>query len=322
MGLRILENIQLRDRNYLRFEAVAAKLAVLIDRSGAKVLSDLINQVNEFRILGEGSNVLLKSSPFPLLVHVATKGIEYSPQGTDVLVKVQAGENWSALVDTVAARGLYGIETLALIPGSVGAAPVQNIGAYGQEVGNVIEEVEVLNLLSGEIHIFRNVDCEFAYRSSIFKKPESRYDLILSVTMKLSSVAPAGVTETPTQIAERIKQTRRSKLPDPTAQPNVGSFFHNPIVSEADVARLKDVTENMPVFPHGALFKLSAAWLIEQSGWKGYKENGVGVSDKHALVFVNHSSPTAEPLLALAQKVISDVRSKFGVTLTMEPAVF
>lgn len=321
MGLRVLKNVPLRDYNYLRFESVAERFAFLDDESGIADLCNLVREAEEFRILGEGSNVVMSADRFPLLVQIAMKGIESSTRGTDVFVKVKAGENWSDLVDTTAARGLYGMESLALIPGSVGAAPVQNIGAYGQEVGNVISEVEVLDMQTGKVRLFTPDECRFGYRSSVFKRTESRFLVILSVTFKLSTLAGA-LTETPLQIAEGIKSTRRSKLPDPNIQPNVGSFFHNPVLSSADIERLKRLFNTMPVFPHGNAFKVPAAWFIEKAGWKGHREGDVGVSEKHALVMVNHGAASAEPLLRLASKVVSDVESKFGVRLNMEPALF
>jgi len=321
-GLRVQQNVSLRDFNYLRFDSVAETFAFLDNRTAIPELCELVKKHGEFKILGEGSNVLLGTPRFPLLVQVAMKGIVFTPKGDDVLVKVEAGESWMELVDLTASRGLFGIETLALIPGSVGAAPVQNIGAYGQEVGNVIEDVEVLNLRTGKTQIYRASECEFKYRSSIFKKPEHRDDVILSVTLKLSAKAPAGVSETPTEIAERTKQTRRSKLPDPKVTPNVGSFFHNPVLTEAELLKVKSIAHDVPVYPHGEFFKVSAAWLIERSGWKGHREGDVGVSPQHALVLVNYAATTAAPLLDLASKITKDVEAKFGVRLAIEPARF
>lgn len=321
MSLRVLKNVPLRNYNYLRFDSVAEKFAVLEERAGISELCSLVQNAESFKILGDGSNVVMKASRFPLLLHVGMKGIEYSSDRNEVLVKVAAGESWSELVDVVAARGLYGIESLALIPGSMGAAPVQNIGAYGQEVGNVIHEVEVLDLQTGQVRLFSAMECQFEYRNSIFKRPESRYLLILSVTMRLQQQSDL-TAEKPVAIAEKIKATRRSKLPDPKTHPNVGSFFHNPVLSPADIDRLKRESESMPVFPHGDGFKVPAAWFIEQAGWKGYRDGDVGISEKHALVMVNHGASTAEPLLALAAKIVADVKAKFGVRLTMEPALF
>jgi UDP-N-acetylmuramate dehydrogenase len=157
--MRLLQNVPLKNYNYLRFEAVAEQFAKLESCRGFQELCDLVKQKGQFHILGEGSNILLNAARFPLVIQVAIKGIDFRSKGKDVFVKAQAGENWSDFVDATTKMGLFGIECLASIPGSVGAAPVQNIGAYGQEVGSVIDQVEVLNLRTGEDKNYRGNEC-------------------------------------------------------------------------------------------------------------------------------------------------------------------
>src|SRR5690554_8013241 len=287
-------------------------------------------------VLGGGSNLIFAGVFDGLILHMAIPGRYWEQVGEDSAVLVlAAGENWHESVLYAARAGYRGIENLALIPGTAGAAPVQNIGAYGVELCDTLKAVTALDRTTMEVVELPTADCEFAYRDSLFKHQPGRY-IILEIRLALSRTEPMKLgyrdlqeylgsedTDqlTPLAVAEAVMAVRRRKLPDPAVLPNAGSFFKNPVVSQAQfediVSRFPDVVS----YPVAEGVKLAAAWLIDQAGWKGYRNATVGVHNRQALVLINHSGGSGQDILALAQEVRESVRNKFGVELEQEPGI-
>lgn len=287
-----------------------------------------------WHILGGGSNLVLPHQVQGLVLKISNVGKALKAEDADAFyVNGNAGENWHEFVQWTLSQGFYGLENLSLIPGTVGAAPIQNIGAYGLEVKDLIHEVECLNLETGKLQIFQNKDCRFSYRDSFFKQEGAGKYLVWSVTFKLpkknqlrleygeikKELATLGLTESAVNIAKAVISTRSKKLPDPKVIGNAGSFFKNPIVSKAKKDELLSQYPNLVSYPFEDGFKLAAGWLIDQTGWKGKQLGPVGMYEKQALVLVNHGGAEAADVWKLASRVISDVESKFGVTLEPEP---
>lgn len=327
-------NVSLRDLNTLRLQSKAAWFvsATTVDEVQRAVCEARAKGLSPIA-LGGGSNVILGPEIDALVVHLNILGRELIEDAEDhVVVRVGAGEGWHETVLWAHQKGYYGLENLALIPGSVGAAPVQNIGAYGVEVENFIVQVNVVDGLSGEPKTLRNEDCGFGYRDSVFKRDSGKHWVITSVDFRLSK-EPVCCLEypdlrkisddkpvTPASILEEVVAIRTRKLPDPNVQPNVGSFFKNPIVSREHARTLKDEHDAMPQFPvQGGGIKLSAAWMIDYLGWRGIEEAGVKVADQHALVLINESASFAPELIVLADKIRASVRRIFNVELEIEP---
>jgi UDP-N-acetylmuramate dehydrogenase len=280
----------------------------------------------ELRVLGGGSNLLIADQGVPgLVVQVATRGIALSIEGKHGLLTVQAGEAWDDVVSLAIEQGLAGIECLTGIPGSTGATPIQNVGAYGQEVAGVIDSVEVLDRSTGAVRWLPASECEFAYRDSRFKRSD---ELVLAVRFRLrrdgvptvrypelARIVGEGATLHEVRAAVRALRTSKGMLIDDTFVPSAGSFFVNPVLSSERAAALPE----MPKFVVDAGVKLSAAWLIEHAGFaRGTRRGGVGISDKHSLALVNHGGSATE-LLALAGEIQRAVLDAFGVPLALEP---
>ncbi|MDZ7789563.1 MAG: UDP-N-acetylmuramate dehydrogenase [Xanthomonadales bacterium] len=286
-------------------------------------------------VLGGGSNtIFLADYPGRVIVN-HMRGVEIQACGDDVLVSAAAGENWHALVRRCLDEGLYGIENLVMIPGSVGAAPMQNIGAYGVELADVFESLDALDRHTGRIVALGQADCRFAYRDSRFKSVDRDRFLIGRVTLRLSrrfkpDTAYASLRAeldrlgigrpTARQLAAAVMRLRRHRLPAPSRLANAGSFFKNPVV-EADAAT--SVLAEHPNLPHWPMpdgrCKLAAAWMIEQLGWKGRSLGRVGVYRNHALVLVNHGGARPAELARLVDAITNSVRRSFGLTLEPEP---
>jgi UDP-N-acetylmuramate dehydrogenase len=253
-------------------------------------------------------------------------------------LKVAAGENWHELVEYSLDNGFYGLENLSLIPGSVGAAPIQNIGAYGVELKDVFAELSALNIQSGLMVTFTNESCQFGYRDSIFKQSLKDQYIITSVTFKLRKVPElnleypalrAALIDIPEgeitveQVSAAVIAIRQSKLPDPVQIPNVGSFFKNPIIPVSQFEHLKSSYPTIVSYPIDAQrVKLAAGWLIDQAGWRGREVNGVKVHRDQALVLTNPGKLEGKLILQLADSVVASVQEKFGVVLEMEPRVY
>jgi UDP-N-acetylmuramate dehydrogenase len=287
-------------------------------------------------VLGGGSNVLL-TGDFPgLVLHLATEGKQVvSGDETHHFVRAAAGENWHAFVQWTLAQGIGGLENLSLIPGSVGAAPVQNIGAYGLEIKDVFHSATVFDPATGATREMTAADCGFGYRDSVFKREARRGLVILDVTFALArqwrpnlryaelaqAVTAQGLDHpTAQQVADTVIDIRRRKLPDPATIGNAGSFFKNPVVSHAQCAAL---LERFPALVHHAQpdgsEKLAAGWLIDQCGWKGRNLGAAGVYPKQALVLVNNGGATGAEVVALAAAIQADVLAQYGVALEAEP---
>lgn len=289
-------------------------------------------------VLGGGSNVVF-TRHFPgSIIHMANKGITIQsvPSSEKVLVTAAAGEEWDHFVRYCVEHGCYGTENLVAIPGNVGAAPVQNVGAYGVEAKDIIHAVRAIDMASGEVRIFSADECQFAYRNSIFKgECKDRY-VIVSVTFELTTefcpdlnyraisdaLTSAGIVNpTPQQLTDIITDIRWRKLPRPEEVGSAGSFFKNPIVSADHYQRLLENYPDMVAYSVADGFKLAAGWLIEKAGWKGRDMGRCGVYEKQALVLVNRGGCTGQEVLALADAVTKDVNTLFGVTLEKEAII-
>lgn len=291
-------------------------------------------------ILGGGSNILLQDDYPGLVIRIALKGIKIHQDTSDadsILLTVAAGEIWHDLVSFALAKGCYGLENLALIPGSVGAAPVQNIGAYGVELADVLVSVRYYDRAEQMIVELPAGDCKLGYRDSIFKHALKGRAVILSVTIKLSRTPEpkldypalqqvlktkldAGEDISAQDVFDAVCAVRRSKLPDPAVLGNAGSFFRNPVISREHYQRLLTRWPNLPAYSTADpdQVKLPAAFLIEQAGWKGKRQGDAGVHTQQALVLVNHGNATGSELLALAKAVADSVEEISGVRLEPE----
>lgn len=331
--MKFLENHLLLEHNSLRLPAQAKWFCEVDDAESVKeALAFAQAQKVGLLPIGEGTNLLLLGEVNALVMRNRIAGIHLK----DDQVWVGGGENWHALVVKMVARSLFGIENLALIPGTAGAAPVQNIGAYGVELADSLVSVDAIDMRSHEALTLTRAECEFGYRDSRFKREP--FWFITGITLALSAhrktvdtypgikrylsehgLAPAGDT-----VFEAVTAIRREKLPDPEKMPNVGSFFKNPVLPETLVVRLKARYSDMPTFDSDQGVKVSAAWLIESAGLKGHSVGGFMVSPQHALVIVNEGHVLGEPgsskdLQQLVDDIRREIDRRYGVTLEVEP---
>jgi UDP-N-acetylmuramate dehydrogenase len=336
-GYTLIENAPLAARNTLRVAARARLLAEIRDAAKLPELLDFPGvRDRPLLVLGEGSNLLLTGDFDGTVVAMATRGVQVEQDGEVARIAVAAGERWDDFVRWTLGQGFAGLENLILIPGTVGAAPIQNIGAYGTEVAEFIESVEAWDLHGRRVVSLDNAACAFAYRYSLFKREPGRY-IVTAVRFALprqrglrtdyagirEELARMGVDKpAPFHVAEAVVHLRTRKLPDPAVIGNAGSFFKNPVVEAARGESLKREHPGLAAWPGtDGRWKLSAAWLIEAAGFKGCREGNAGISNRHALVLVNHGHASGAELWALAQKVIAGVEAKFGVRLEPEPVV-
>lgn len=290
-------------------------------------------------LLGGGSNIVLRADFPGLVVQIKSQGREVVDENDEcVWLKVAAGENWHQLVEYSLDNALYGLENLSLIPGSVGAAPIQNIGAYGVEIKELVAELSALNIRSGLSVTFTNESCQFGYRDSIFKQSLKDQYVITSVTFRLRKqpqlnltypalrAALANIAEediTPQQVSAAVIDIRQTKLPDPAIIPNVGSFFKNPVIDQQQFDALKADNPAIVSYPATANeVKLAAGWLIDQAGWKGREVGGAAVHEQQALVLTNPRKSSGQAVLALADLIKQSVFEQFGVMLEMEPRIY
>lgn len=286
--------------------------------------------------VGAGSNLLFTADYDGTILHSAIRGIEQTERTDDeILLRVGAGEVWDDFVDYCTAHGYFGAENLSAIPGEVGASAVQNIGAYGVEVCQLIREVETVEAATGMVRVFRVEDCQYAYRSSVFKhelkgqyivthvtyalrlkfSPDLQYGAI-SRELDARGVSPASLTAA--QLRQIICEIRHSKLPDPSEVGSAGSFFMNPVVTEEKAQSLLQAYPDMPHYPLANGVKVPAGWLIEQCGWKGRSMGRAGVYPKQALVLVNLGGAKGSDIVALSNAVRHDVKEKFGIDIHPE----
>lgn len=323
--LRALNTLQLpaQAEAFARFSSVSELLS-LLDSAAANRLP--------IRILGGGSNILLANNVPGLVLQSAMTGVQVLSRSADYCrVAVDAGMNWHQWVEQSIAYG-HGLENLALIPGTVGAAPVQNIGAYGVEVADCLEAVYGLQLSTRQWRWFSAADCRFAYRDSVFKHELAGDFIITKVVFRLSqrfqpqlNYGPLAQLQpaTPQELIEAVCAIRRSKLPDPALIPNAGSFFKNPLVSAERAEQLTAHYPALPRYPQAdGRSKLAAGWLIEQAGWKGRWLGPVRMHDQQALVLTTNGQATYADVAALRDAVVASVQQQFGVLLEPEPQVF
>ena len=336
-GYQLAEDVSLAGRNTFHVQARAAMMA---DVTRSEALAELFDfamlRDGPVMVLGEGSNLLFAADYPGVVICLTMAAVSIrEDDGAHALVRAEAGLSWNDLVTWTLGKGLSGLENMALIPGTVGACPIQNIGAYGVEVGEFIETVEAFHRGTGQVKRVGRVDCAFAYRDSVFKADLDQW-VITAVEFRLprqrelrldyagvrEELAAMGV-ETPraSHVAEAISRIRTRKLPNPALLGNAGSFFKNPLLPSVQADALKAEYPQIPVFGSDGLGqrKLSAAWMIEHAGWKGYREGDAGIAAQHALVLVNHGHASGAQLLSLAHRVADSVEQKFGVALEPEP---
>lgn len=333
--MQVQENISLKRYNSFGIE-VSAKYFVEV--SGLEDVAAFVSE-DEFLnlprlILGGGSNLLLRQDFDGVVLKVDFGGIELIHEDDQhYILKVGAGENWHNLVMHCVSNGYAGIENLSLIPGNVGAAPMQNIGAYGVELKDVFESLDAVDIRSGDPREFNADDCRFGYRESVFKNELRDKYMITSVTLRLSKSATLntsygaieeeletmGVSEVDIKsVSQAIINIRSSKLPDPAVLGNAGSFFKNPIISEEEFARVKSEYPDIVSYPAGNAVKVAAGWLIDQCGWKGKRVGDAGVHENHALVLANYGTATGNEIYELSQEILESVKDRFGITLERE----
>jgi UDP-N-acetylmuramate dehydrogenase len=336
-GYTLIENAPLLKRNTLRVDARAKLLAEVRDASKLPELLEFPALRNgRLMVLGEGSNILLTGDVDGTVLAMETRGVHVEQDGDVARIAVAAGERWDDFVRWTLGQGFAGLENLILIPGTVGAAPIQNIGAYGTEVAEFIESVEAWDRIEHRVVTLGRDACAFAYRDSLFKHEPDRF-IVTAVRFALPRQHAlrtdyAGIREeldrmsvsnpAPFHVAEAVVHLRTRKLPDPAVIGNAGSFFKNPIVDAAQGEALKREYPELVTWPgNDGHWKLSAAWLIETAGFKGMREGDAGISNRHALVLVNHGKASGQELWAFAQRVIEGVHAHFGVRLEPEPVV-
>ena len=332
-------NASLKHLNSFAIEACAGQLLELESEHDLQTFAKEVHfDPERDLIMGGGSNVLLAGDVEGVVVLNRVTGKTIIKDSDDeVLIEACAGENWHELVLWSLEQGLSGIENLSLIPGLAGAAPMQNIGAYGVELADVLETVEALDLETGQLRVFRHEDCHFAYRNSRFKSADAGRYMITRIRLRLqrkfvAKLGYAGIGEelqsmgidhpTAGQVSDAVIRIRQRKLPDPLVTGNVGSFFKNPVVNRILANSLEKDFGGLPVHvlnTHEA--KLSAAWMIEHCGWKGRSMGGAAVSGQHALVLVNKDQATGPEVLALASAIRASVHQQFGIELQPEPRI-
>ena len=334
----IKENISLKAYNTFGIDVCTSKYVEVENEEDLQHLlsSNILNDY-PFVILGGGSNIVFVDNFDGIVVHPTNKGIRIiSETDTKAVIEAGAGEIWSELAWNMTKQGYYGLENLVEIPGCVGAAPIQNVGAYGVEAKDTIKYVVAYEIATGKKRVFSNSECMFGYRNSIFKNELKNQYIVISVAFSLSKtitttinygalsnkLSEQNITEpTPLQIAECIAEIRSTKLPNPKEIGSVGSFFKNPIITHSHLEILKESYPNIVFYPADEHFKLAAGWLIEQCGWKGRSLGQVGVYDKQALVLFNKGGCNGHEVINIANAIEADVESKFGVKLEREAII-
>ncbi|MDF3078664.1 MAG: UDP-N-acetylmuramate dehydrogenase [Sphingobacteriaceae bacterium] len=332
---QILENISLKKFNTFGVEASARWFVEIRDEEElAELFEDKRWKSENLLVIGGGSNMLLTKDFDGLVIRMCIRGISNEISGDDIYVTAGAGEVWNDFVNYCVNRGFAGVENLSLIPGSVGASPIQNIGAYGVELKDVFHSCRAFEIGSGQIRRFDNKDCKFGYRESVFKSELKGKYIITSVTFRLSASVQLNISygaitqelqnrkiENPTikDVSQVVSHIRVSKLPDPSTIGNAGSFFKNPVVS---VDKFRQLQSSFPDIVHfsvdNGMEKIAAGWMIEKLGWKGKTIGHVGTWKNQALVLVNHGNATGTELYDLSSEIISDVKSNFDIELQRE----
>lgn len=342
--IRYRKNTSLLPYNTFGVDAKASHLFFLASPEELPELLDFpcfrqkTADVSDILVLGQGSNILFTDDFHGVIVRNEIGGIKVTYEDeSSVVIDVGSGVVWNDLVDFAVSRDWWGIENLSLIPGTVGAAPVQNIGAYGAEAADVIIRVNAFHPGKGEWMVLENRECGFGYRDSIFKKELRNKVVITSVVFRFSKRARplldySGIREelerqhisdpSAMEISEAVASVRRSKLPDPAILGNAGSFFKNPLINEVQYRELCVKYPQFRAHRQGDRYKIPAAWLIEQAGWKGFREGSTGCYEKQPLILVNYGGATGKQILAFSEKIQESVFSLFGIALEREVNVF
>ncbi len=330
-------NKSLKDKNTFGFDVSSRYYYALRDPWYIKDLSEVISISNQFMVLGGGSNVVFTQQYNGVIIHNQLPGVVVEKE-TDryVWVRVGGGVNWHSFVMHCLEQGWGGVENLALIPGNVGAAPIQNIGAYGVECKDIMVSLKAHDLLDNESLVLDNEDCLFGYRDSIFKNELKGRTLIHEVTFKLTknhhviNATYGGILDhlnsknisQPTihNVAKTVIEIRQAKLPDPDKIGNAGSFFKNPVISKTQFNRLKDRYPDLPGYEVAQTntIKVPAGWLIDRAGWKGKTHGKVGVYKNQALVLVNHGEGNGQEILSLSSAIMEDIHNQYGIQLERE----
>lgn len=336
MSLSLHCDVSLKPHNTFAVEARAELFAEAHDDNDVREALLAAKQRGlPLLVIGGGSNLLLTGDLHALVLRMSSRGIRiHSEDCLHAVVEAEAGEPWHPFVQWTLENGLCGLENLSLIPGTVGAAPMQNIGAYGVEIKDVFAGLTALDRETAELREFSGEECAFSYRDSLFKQQPGRW-IILRVRFRLAYSAELkldygpvrqrleqlGISApTPIDVSRAISSIRAEKLPDPAVLGNAGSFFKNPQVSAEHAARLRNDYPELVAYPQpDGKVKLAAGWLIERAGWKGFRDGDAGVHTQQSLVLVNHGQATGLQLLDLAQRIQADIATRFGVELEMEP---
>lgn len=332
----MFKNYSLKNYNSFRVNHKANFfLKIENDKSLIDFLSDKKFKNEKKLIIGGGSNILFTKDYEGVILYNCIKGIHILEENNNhIKLKVGSGENWDDFVKFCVNKNWYGIENLSLIPGSVGAAPIQNIGAYGVEIKDYIYDVNGIDLKNNLKKTYTNKSCDFEYRDSIFKRELKNNFFVTEVTFILNKNKKFtldyselkninGQNLTIQNVRDKIIEIRNSKLPDPKLLANAGSFFKNPVINIKIAKNIKEKYNDFKYYQiNESMVKISAAWLIEKSGWKGHKEKNIGVYNKHALVLVNYSSENGKDIKILSKKIKESVLEKFNVTLEKEVNIF
>ena len=332
----MFKNYSLKNYNSFRVNHKANFfLKIENNKSLINFLSDKKFENEKKLIIGGGSNILFTKNYEGVILYSCIKGIHILEENDNhIKVKVGSGENWDDFVKFCVSKNWYGIENLSLIPGSVGAVPIQNIGAYGVEVKDYIYDVNGIDLKNNTKKTYSNKSCDFEYRDSIFKRELKNNFFVTEVTFilnknkkftldysELKNINSQSLTIQ--NVRDKIIEIRNSKLPNPKSLANAGSFFKNPVINIKIAKKIKEKYNDFKYYQiNESIVKISAAWLIEKSGWKGHKEKNIGVYNKHALVLVNYSSENGKDIKILSKKIKESVLEKFNVTLEKEVNVF
>jgi len=333
--MTIQKDYDLTDLNTFHIKAKAKFLAEIENEQD---FLDLIKTFefknNEKLFLGSGSNILFTKDFNGIVILNKLKGKEILKEDEEnVYIKSMGGESWHDLVLFSVEKGYWGIENLSLVPGTVGATPVQNIGAYGVELKDSLENVEAYEINTGNKKVFNKEECEFGYRDSVFKNKLKGKYFITAIILKLNKKQKLNTNykvlneylqknnieiKNSKDVSIAISEIRKSKLPDPKILGNAGSFFKNVYVDEAKLKELKNLFPDIPFFEENGIIKITSGWLIEKADWKGKKIGNVGVHDKQALVLINHNNASGQEILDLANQIIDSVQQKFDLKLTPE----
>ncbi len=331
----IKENFCLAPFNTFGIEVLAYNLSIITNISNLEQLHKAGKLKGRVLVLSKGSNILFTKNFDGLVLLNQMWGKEIIKETAQyIYLKVNAGEFWPSLVEYAVENGWGGLENMTDIPGKVGAAPIQNIGAYGAEIKDVMDSLEAFNLDSGEVETFSNKDCKFSYRTSIFKTEFKHKYFITSVTFKLSKQHSLNISYKPlfeafrdknidditiADVSSEVAKIRASKLPNPDNLKNAGSFFKNPVVSKDKFNEIKLSYPDIPNYPLvNGDYKVPAAWLIEQCGWKGKRQGNIGVHEKQALVIVKYGKASGNEIKQLADSIKNSISKKFNIELEME----